>query len=246
VNPSRRFQLEVVCETVADAHAALDGGADRIELCSALDLGGLTPSAGLLDAVTSAVRLPVWVMVRPRPGDFVYSPSELDVMRRDIESFRRTAPAGFVFGALSPDGRVNREACRSLLAACGGMPAVFHRAFDRTPDSLEALHALIELGFRRLLTSGGAGTALDGAKAIAQVREVAGRRIEVLPCGKVRAENIEPLLAMTGCDQVHGSFAEGVPVTDGAGFRGYAHRTRVSRDKVAAARAELDRLAASL
>jgi copper homeostasis protein len=246
VTPPRRFQLEVVCETVADAHAALDGGADRIELCSALDLGGLTPSAGLFDAVLAVVRLPVWVMIRPRPGDFVYSSSDVEVMRRDVEAFRRVGPAGFVFGVLSPDGRVNAEACRRLLASCGDTPAVFHRAFDRTPDALEALRTLIDLGFRRVLTSGREGTALDGAKAIAQVREVAGRHIEVLPCGKVRAENIEPLLRETGCDQVHGSFAEEVPAGDGAGFRGYALRTRVGREKVAAARAELDRVATSL
>jgi copper homeostasis protein len=236
----------VACESVADAVAAAEGGADRIELCTALDLGGLTPSAGLYHEVWSAVQIPVWVMVRPRPGDFVYSPSEIDVMARDIELFRHAEPAGFVFGVLEPDGRVHYDACRRLIAACGEVPAVFHRAFDRTPDIAEALVALIHLGFRRILTSGREDTAIEGVRLIKRVRERAGGRIEILPCGKVRAANVEALLQLTGCGQVHGSFAEAVPEGEGTGFRGYVPRVRVSREQVAAARAELDRVAGLL
>lgn len=241
-----RFQLEVACETLEDAEAAAAGGADRIELCTALDLGGLTPSAGLFAEVWSATHLPLWVMIRPRPGDFVYSASEVKVMTRDIELFRHAAPAGFVFGALESDGRVNRLACKHLLDACGDSPAVFHRAFDRTPSVRESLVALIRLGFRRILTSGREATAAEGAGVIRRLRERSARRIEILPCGKVRAAGIEALLRQTGCDQVHGSFSEPVPPADGAGFRGYAPRVRVSRDEVAAARAELDRVAGLL
>jgi len=130
---AKRYTLEVCCETLADVLAADVGGADRIELCSALDLGGLTPSLGLLLATRSAVHLPVWVMIRPRAGDFVYSADEVAVMVRDIELCRGAEPAGFVFGALHPDGRINRDICRRLLDVSGTIPAVFHRAFDRTP-----------------------------------------------------------------------------------------------------------------
>jgi copper homeostasis protein len=241
----RHLQLEVCVETVEDAAAATAGGADRLELCSALDLGGLTPSAGLYQEVR-ATALPVWVMIRPRPGDFVYSAADIAVMARDIELFRKLAPAGFVFGVLDADGSVNREACRLLLEKCADAPAVFHRAFDRTPSRSQALKAVIELGFCRILTSGGEETALEGARLIGRLKGRAAGRIEVLPCGRVRASHLAELLAATGCDQIHGSFSEPAPVGEENGFRGYPPRYRVSRELVAAARAELDRLAGSL
>lgn len=241
--PKRRFILEVCGETLADAVSAEISGADRIELCTALDLGGLTPSYGLVAETLLAVKLPIWVIIRPRPGDFVYSPYAVRVMARDIELFRKAGVAGFVFGVLEPDGKVSIPNCRRLLDACGDLPAVFHRAFDRTPSLSEALRNVIELGFKRILTSGRGETAADGAPIIARLRERAAGRIEILPCGKVLARNIESLLRATGCDQVHGSFPELVACTGEEGYRGYGNRTRVSRDQVTAARAELDRLA---
>lgn len=241
--PKRRFLLEVCCESLSDVVAAEAGGADRIELCSALDLGGLTPSLGLLLAARAATQLPIWVMIRPRGGDFVYTPDEVEVMARDIELCRGTDPTGFVFGALLPDGRIDRDTCRTLVDLCGPIPTVFHRAFDRTPILSDALRAVTELGFRRVLTSGRADTAVAGATAIKRVRDRADGRVEVLPCGQVRAENIEHLLAATGCDQVHGSFSEVVPVDTTDGYQGYGLRMRVSRAQVAAARYELDRIA---
>ena len=241
--PKPRFVLEVCCESLSDVVAAEAGGADRIELCSALDLGGLTPSLGLLLAARAATQLPIWVMIRPRGGDFVYAADEVAVMARDLELCRGTNPAGFVFGALHADGTIDRPACRTLLDLCGPVPAVFHRAFDRTPVLSDALAAVTELGFRRVLTSGREDTAAAGAAAIKRVRARAEGRVEVLPCGQVRAENIEHLLAATGCDQVHGSFSEVVPVDATDGYQGYGVRMRVSREQVAAARYELDRLA---
>jgi copper homeostasis protein len=241
--PKPRFVLEVCCESLSDVVAAEAGGADRIELCSALDLGGLTPSLGLLLAAQATTQLPIWVMIRPRGGDFVYAPDEVVVMARDIELCRAAHPAGYVFGALHPDGTIDRDACRKLLDLCGPTPAVFHRAFDRTPILTDALAAVAELGFRRVLTSGREDTAAAGASAIKRVRDRAEGRVEVLPCGQVRAENIEHLLSATGCDQVHGSFSEVVPLGEADGHRGYGARMRVSREQVAAARYELDRLA---
>jgi copper homeostasis protein CutC len=244
--PVRRFQLEVCVETVEDAATAAAGGADRLELCAALDLGGLTPSIGLYREVLAAVAVPVWVMIRPRPGDFVYPASDIGVMARDIEFFRGLNPAGFVFGALQPDGTVNRAACQLLIEACGGLPAVFHRAFDRVPSVPVALRTLLDLGFRRILTSGGEATAREGARTIARLHGRAAGRIEVLPCGQVRADHIAELLKITGSDQVHGSFSEPVPVGEELGVRGYPRRFRVARELVVAARTELDRLAGSL
>jgi len=238
-----RLILEVCCETLADVRAAEQAGADRIELCAALDVGGLTPSLGLLLGSRAAVSLPIWVMIRPRTGDFVYTPDEVEVMTRDIQLCKGAQPAGFVFGALHPDGTINRDVCRLLLDQCGELPAVFHRAFDRTPLLGDALSAVIELGFRRILTSGREPTAGAGAQAITRVRNRATGQVEVLPCGQVRAENLEHLLRTTGCDQVHGSFSEVVPIGPENGYRGYGPRMRVSREQVAAARSELDRLA---
>lgn len=243
---ARRFQLEVCVETIEDALAAAAGGADRLELCSALDLGGLTPSVGLYQEVCAGAELPVWIMIRPRPGDFVYSDADIRVMARDIEAFRPHNPVGFVFGVLNPDGTVNCQACRALLHACDGRPAVFHRAFDRTPVVTEALKTVIDLGFRRILTSGREGTALDGMKLIGRTKARAAGRIEILPCGRLRAAHLAELLQHTGCDQVHGSFSEPVPEGDMLGYQGYDRRFRVSRELVVAARAELDRLAGSL
>jgi copper homeostasis protein len=181
-------------------------------------------------------------MIRPRQGDFVYTPDEVKVMARDIELCLGATPAGFVFGVLNPDGRVNTDACRALIDRCAGLPVVFHRAFDRTPSLAEAISAVVELGFQRILTSGREPTAAQGAKTIRLVRQHAGEKIEVLPCGRVRADNLQHLLDVTGCDQVHGSFSEPIPEGETEGYRGYGPRTRVSRNVVAAARAELDRL----
>jgi copper homeostasis protein len=213
-----RFRIEVAVETPGDAKAAAAGGADRLELSSALDLGGLTPSVGLFEEVLAVSQLPVFVMIRPRPGDFVYDAAEVRVMARDIEAFRAVAPAGFVFGVLNEDGGVDREACARLQQACGNLPCVFHRAFDRCPQPSEALEDVIYLGFRRVLTSGREPTALAGSTNITKLREAAGGRIEVLPCGQIRAANVETIVRVTGCDQVHASFGEPVPEEPGRGL----------------------------
>jgi copper homeostasis protein len=238
-----RVLLEVAIETVEDALAAERGGADRLELCSALDLGGLTPTVGMLLQIRAAVRLPVLVMLRPRAGDFVYSPTELDVMSRDLELFLPHQPDGFVFGPLNVDGRVNSEAAGKLRQQCGTRQAVFHRAFDRTPKHADALDELIRLNFTRVLTSGREQTATEGIKKIKAAVEHAGDRIEVLPCGKVRAENAVTVLEATGCTQLHGSFAEPVPDSDERGHRGYVGRSRTGEGAVAAARSAVDQWA---
>ena len=235
-----RILIEAAVETVEDAEAATAGGADRLELCAALDLGGLTPTLGMLREVRAVSGLPVVVMLRPRGGDFVYDERELRVMARDLEGFLPHAPAGFVLGVLDQSGRVHEAACKLLLKVAGGVPVVFHRAFDRTPDPLAALETCVKLGFARVLTSGREATGLAGSPAIRKLRDAAAGRIEILPCGKVSAKNAADILSLTACTQLHGAFAEPVPEAGGRGHRGYAQRCRTSAAEVAAVRAAVD------
>ncbi len=200
----RRILLEVAVASVADALAAEQGGADRIELNSAMPLGGLTPSLGLLNEVKRQVRIPVMLMIRPRPGGFCYNDSDIDVMGRDIELALASGADSLVFGVLDAKGEVDRVRCRSILQMIGGRaPAIFHRAFDLTPNPFAALETLIELGFRRVMTSGQEQTAYDGAWCISTIIDAADDRIEVLPAGGINRFNVADVLARTGCDQIH-------------------------------------------
>jgi copper homeostasis protein len=241
-----RFQIEVAVETPEDAATADSGGADRIELSTALDLGGITPTPGLYQEVRAATKLPVLVMLRPRPGDFVYSDAEFRVLLRDAAAYRPLAPAGFVFGALRDDGAVDTDRCLQVLETCGAVPCVFHRAFDRCPDPVAALAELTELGFVRVLTSGRETSALAGSPHIKELRKHAGNRIELLPCGRIRAGNVETVIRVSGCTQVHASFAETIPESPAVGKRGYQRRSRVSLDDLSETRRVLDRLALNL
>jgi copper homeostasis protein len=200
---SSRPLLEVAIASVEDARVAEAGGADRLELNVALNLGGLTPSLGLLEGVKAVSRLPVMVMIRPRSGGFAYSPDEFAVMLRDLELAVEGGADGVVFGVLQPDGRIDRERCRRLLDRAGPAEPVFHRAFDVTPDPTEALEHLIALGFRRVMTSGQQETAYNGASRIAAFRLQGAGRVEILPAGGINSFTIVDVLARTGCDQVH-------------------------------------------
>jgi copper homeostasis protein len=202
---SRRVLLEVPVASVDDALAAQEGGADRLELNAALSLGGLTPSLGTLIEVKAAVALPVLVMVRPRPGGFAYSEADFRVMQRDVDLALRHGADGVVFGILTEEGQVDVDNCRRLLKQIGGQTAVFHRAFDVTPDPLTALEQLVELGFRRVMTSGQEQSAYNGVKRIAELMETAAGRIEILPAGGINRFTIADVLARTGCTQVHAS-----------------------------------------
>jgi copper homeostasis protein len=203
--PSRRVLLEVAVASVEDAVAAQEGGADRVELNAALPLGGLTPSLGALIVVKSAVALPVFAMIRPRAGGFAYGEADLQVMQRDTDLALKHGADGIVFGILTTDGRVDGDRCRRLLRQIGDQPAVFHRAFDVTPDPFEAMEHLIDLGFRRVMTSGQEETAYNGAALIAALIRRSDGRIEVLPAGGISRFTVTDVVARTGCDQVHAS-----------------------------------------
>jgi copper homeostasis protein len=197
--------LEICLGSVEDAQAAAAGGADRIELNSALDLGGLTPSLGCLLEVKQMVRLPVMVMIRPRRGGFAYSAADFRVMERDLEMALEQGADGIVVGVLNADGGVDLPRCRELVRRAGTREVVFHRAFDVTPDPFLALEQLIDLGFTRVMTSGQEATADTGAPLIAALIQRAAGRIEVLPAGGINCSTVAEVIGRTGCDQVHAS-----------------------------------------
>jgi copper homeostasis protein len=205
MTPTARVLLEVAVASVEDALAAQAGGADRLELNAALALGGLTPSLGTLLEVKAAVTRPVLVMVRPRNGGFAYNESDFKVMQRDADLALQHGADGIVFGILTRDGRVDADRCGRLVRQAGERAAVFHRAFDVTPDPFAALEQLIGLGFRRVMTSGQEETAYNGAELIAELVTRAAGRIEILPAGGVNRFTVADVLARTGCDQVHAS-----------------------------------------
>jgi copper homeostasis protein len=197
--------IEVCVDRLEALREAQHGDADRIELCSRLDLDGLSPVPELLDAALADARIPVVAMVRPRPGPFQVSPEDLELMQSELRALRGRGLAGVVLGAITDDGRVDRPAMRRLMAAAGDLPVVFHRAFDRCADLPRALEELIDLGVRRVLTSGGAPSAWEGRAALRALVERAAGRIEILAGGGVRDHVLADLLAATGVEQVHAS-----------------------------------------
>jgi copper homeostasis protein len=211
--------VEICIDDVVGAPLAEACGADRVEVCAALSEGGTTPSIGLVGQILTRVRtLAVTVLIRPRAGDFVYSPAELDVMSADIAAVRALpAPTGvqvgFSVGVLTADGRIDTEALDRLMTACGQAPVTFHRAFDTLPDLPAALETLAGAGVRRVLTSGGAPTAAQGAGTLRQLVETAAGRITVMAGGSVRGQNVADLLRITGVPAVHLRAAEPVEST---------------------------------
>ncbi len=197
--------FEAVVETVEAARAAGHRHVGRLEVCSDLAQDGLTPAPALVAGIQSAVAIPVHVMVRPRPGDFVLRPGDLDRAAAQLVELRRLAPAGFVFGFLDDRGRIATDAVRRLLPLAEGASVTFHRAFDRTRDLDEALDDLMTLGIPRVLTSGGAPTALEGTLALARLIRRGAGRIVVMPGGGIRPSNWVQVLRATGATELHGS-----------------------------------------
>ena len=195
--------VEAAVETLDSALAAERAGADRIELCDNLSDGGTTPGAGLIAAVAERTQLPVFVLIRPRAGGFVYSDDEFDVMIRDVELAGRMGIAGIVTGALTPDGRVDAERTHTLVKAAAGLPVTFHRAIDSAVDLPTALEEAIEAGASRVLTSGGAATALEGVDLIAALVDQARKRITIIAGGGIREHNVRDVIARTGVREVH-------------------------------------------
>jgi copper homeostasis protein len=195
--------IEACVDSVASALAAERGGAGRLELCDNLFDGGTTPSAGMIAAVKAAVRIPVFVIVRPRGGTFVHSADEVGVMRLDIEAARMLGADGVVLGALTHEGKLDVEQLKPLLDAAAPLPVTFHRAFDLARDQDQALEALIHLRVARVLTSGGAPTAIEGVERIAALVRRAGGQIAVMAGGGVREETVQEIVHRSGVSEVH-------------------------------------------
>lgn len=204
-------EIEICVDSPAGLEAAFAARPDRIELCSALALDGLTPGPGLV-RMASAAGVPVLAMIRPRAGNFVFGAADRVAALADIEHMRAAGLAGVVLGASLPDGRLDTGTLAIMMKYCKGMDLTLHRAFDVTPDPFAALEQAIDLGFSRILTSGQAPTAPEGAPLLAQLVRAARGRIAIMAGAGVRAEHAAALAA-TGVRALHGSFrgADGLP-----------------------------------
>ena len=195
--------FESCVDSLDAAQASVAGGASRLELCAQLDLGGITPDPALVGRIVAVTPVPVFAMVRPRGGDFVYTAAELARMADDIRAMQAAGAHGVVFGVLSADRTIALDPMRRLIDAARPLPVTFHRAFDATVDLERSLDALRAMGVNRVLTSGGAATAWEGAPTIAALVRRAHGAIRVIAGGGVRAVNVPALVHATGVDEVH-------------------------------------------
>ncbi len=203
--------LEICAANLPSALAAQAAGADRIELCCALDSGGLTPSFGLLRAVRRALSIPIYVLIRPREGHFVFSQAEVELMLDDIRHCRDAGADGVVFGALTPDGLPDLAALRAMAATAKGMDTTFHRAFDFSADPFQTLDLLADLGIGRVLSSGQAATAFEGRFLLRKMVDHAAGRIRIMPGAGISAANIAEIARSTGAREFHLSARKKIP-----------------------------------
>ncbi len=194
---------ELVVYNIESALKAQEGGADRIELCDNPADGGTTPSLGTVEVVRPNVSLDVYVMIRPRGGDFCYSSYEFHTMKRDIFHFQKAGVDGFVFGILNPDGTLDKKRCKELIDKAKPLRCTCHRAFDMTRDPFEALEDCIEVGFERILTAGQRPKASEGSELIRQLIERAGSRIKIMPGSGVNEQTVKEIVSKTGAMEIH-------------------------------------------
>ncbi len=223
--------VEVAVDSVEAAEMAWTLGADRIELCQALEVGGLTPSPGLIDAVVTRARGPVFAMIRPRPGDFLVTADDLAVMVADVANSTASGCAGVVVGALLPNREIDGPSVARLVAAAGSLPITCHRAFDLSAKPMVAVARLIELGVKRVLTAGGAGTAFEGRKQIAKIVDRAGPRLTVIAGGGVTSDHVVELVRQTRVGEIHlsGSYQVRAGQSTGFGMNTVANPARLMR-----------------
>lgn len=197
--------LEVPVFDIESARIAQNAGAHRIELCSSMADGGITPSYGTILKAREILNIPVFVMIRPRGGNFTYSINEIEIMHSDIAFCRQTGIDGVVFGVLTKDGQVDQSVCKQLIQGAGNMQCTFHRAFDRTIDPLHALEDIVDCGFHRILTSGQKNTAPEGIELIAKLVKVAAGRIIIMPGSGVNEMNLQHLHQVCKAQEYHSS-----------------------------------------
>jgi glucosamine--fructose-6-phosphate aminotransferase (isomerizing) len=210
--------LEICVDSADGLRAAVAGGADRIELCSALALGGLTPSPGLM-ALARDCGVPVRAMIRPRDGDFRFGAADRDAMRRDIDAVRAAGLSGVVIGAQRDDGSLDEALLEELVAHAAGLDVTLHRVVDLLPDPLSAVDVAARLGVATILTSGGAPSATEGASVIRAMRLHAGDRVEIMAGSGVRADNAAALIAATSVTAIHASASAPLTLDDPAALR---------------------------
>jgi copper homeostasis protein len=203
--------LEICVESLAAALAAERGGADRIELCENLPVGGVTPSIELMRATRAQVHIPIFVMIRPRAGDFSYTAAELQQMIADLTAARNCGMDGVVIGLLNADRLVDIERTRELVALARPLPVTFHRAFDETPSPSAALEGVIASGAARILTCGGKANAEEGGATIAELVKAAASRIKIVAGGGISATNLESVRRRSGVREIHSGLSSTLP-----------------------------------
>lgn len=217
---TKKLLLEIAVETVEAAVAAERGGADRVELCADLSVGGITPDAELLRAVRAQIQIPIFVMIRPRLGDFVYSAAEFGEMKASIVAATDLGADGSVLGILKPDNSVDIGRTGELVSLAKPLAVTFHRGFDETADLAQALEDVVQTGAARILTSGGAASALDGAANIAILVGSAAQRITIVPGAGINADNVLQVAAATRAREFHSGLSSALayPRMDYAAF----------------------------
>ncbi|WP_423066837.1 copper homeostasis protein CutC [Devosia sp. CN2-171] len=234
--------LEVCVGDAGSLEAAIAGGAQRIELCSSLELGGLTPLPGLMTLAAKAP-IPVYALVRPRTGDFVHAGADIDALLADIDAIRTAGLAGVVLGASNADGTLDEPLLRRLRDASGTLGSTLHRAIDLVPDFARATETAIDLGFERILTSGGTHTAIEGIGGLRAIHATARGRIKVMAGSGLKPDNVTQLLDAVPADEIHSSCASSIPTRGPDAIRlGFAEPTRRQTD--AAVVAEMRRVLA--
>lgn len=203
--------LEVCVDSVESAIAAERGGARRIELCSNLLEGGVTPSAGLIAAVREAISIDLNVMIRPRAGDFCYSAGEIDIMRHDIQLAKEQGANGVVLGLLDSLGNVDSLHTRELVELASPLKVTFHRAFDMSQDLFRSLADLEKIGVHCILTSGGEQTALEGVRTLRRLVEAANGQLGIMAGSGIKEQNVATIVKQTGVRQIHASLKLSVP-----------------------------------
>jgi copper homeostasis protein len=243
--------LEVCLDSVESASASEDGGAERVELCGDLLEGGITPSAGMIAQVRRKISIGLQVMVRPRGGDFCYTPDEFEVMKRDVLMAKQLGADGVVLGILDSDGNVDKARTRQLVALAQPLNVTFHRAFDMSSNLGRALQDVIAAGAHRILTSGGEPTAEEGAHVIAELVKAASGRIVIMAGGGIRASNAQSIVGKTQVREVHAGLSVPAPgpmryrnekITMGSADTREYQRFVVSEETVRSFKAALDRM----
>ena len=211
--------IEICVDSLSSATAAINGGADRLEVCSALEDDGLTPTTCFIQEIQAISQIPQVVMIRPRPGGFVYSDDEFGLMKQQLLGVKAIGVQGIVSGILTAQGEVDVKRTKELIRLAHPMQFVFHRAFDEVEDQFIALQKLIDLGVTRVLTSGGKPTAYEGKARIRDFVQLANNNIEIIAGSGINESNVADLIKDTAVSQIHSSASEKIQIVDSSKFK---------------------------